>query len=114
MSNEMAIPGLTQMWVKDEDVKKVTVWGTFGKGGVEHCEGSCPEHRLRWVRLIDCETDHLLAILANCPHVLNTDIERIIREILLDRAPELDGRNPIKCERCQEHHRGFCPEVSAG
>jgi hypothetical protein len=113
MSNVFSIAGLTQIWVKDEDVKKILVWGTNGKGGFEHCHGTCPEHQLRWVRLIDCETEHLQAILANCPHVRYTLAESVIKEILKDRE-QLDGRNPIKCERCQEHHRGFCPEVSAG
>ena len=42
---------------------KELLWGTYGKGGVEHCAGTCPEHQLRWVRLPDCETEHLQAIL---------------------------------------------------
>ena len=39
------------------------LWGTYGKGGVEHCVGTCPEHQLRWKKLTDCDTDHLQAIL---------------------------------------------------
>jgi hypothetical protein len=39
------------------------LWGTFGKGGAEHCAGTCPLHRLRWKRLTDCDTEHLQAIL---------------------------------------------------
>lgn len=39
------------------------LWGTYGKGGFEHCTGLCPEHKLRFVRLGDCETEHLQAIL---------------------------------------------------
>jgi hypothetical protein len=43
--------------------KKVAVWGTFGKGGFEHCRGRCSEHEYKEVRLIDCSTEHLQAIL---------------------------------------------------
>lgn len=46
-----------------ETAKQTAMWGSFGKGGVEHCSGTCPEHPLRWKRLMDCETEHLKAIL---------------------------------------------------
>lgn len=68
-----------------EVAKQYAQWGTFGKGGMEHCKGTCPDHQLRWVRLIDCETDHLKAILANCPHI-SSDYEEIIISILTDRG----------------------------
>lgn len=33
------------------------MWGTYGKGGAEHCAGTCPEHRLVWKKLVDCDTE---------------------------------------------------------
>lgn len=39
------------------------LWGSYGKGGAEHCGGCCPEHRLRMKKLSECDTDHLQAIL---------------------------------------------------
>ena len=44
-------------------------WGTYGKGAMEHCSCTCPEHRLRWVKLVDCETDHLQSILKTHPYL---------------------------------------------
>lgn len=72
-------------------------WGTFGPGGAEHCGGGCQEHRLRLVRLADCGTDHLEAILRNCDggrpgaagarfsDVRGTHVEAAIRAILGER-----------------------------
>lgn len=34
-----------------ETLKRDLIWGTYGKGGVEHCAGRCPLHRLQWVKL---------------------------------------------------------------
>lgn len=45
------------------------LWGTYGKGGVEHCAGTCLLHPLRWVKLADCSTDHLQAILRTQHHI---------------------------------------------
>ena len=44
-------------------------WGTYGKGGAEHCAGRCPLHQLTWKKLIDCDTDHLQAILRTQHHI---------------------------------------------
>ena len=50
--------------VKDlATAKKVALWGTYGKGGFEHCRGTCGAHEYKEVRLIDCSTEHLQAIL---------------------------------------------------
>lgn len=39
-------------------------WGTYGKGALEAYEQHCePLPPMRWVRLGDCDTDHLKAIL---------------------------------------------------
>jgi hypothetical protein len=60
------------------------VWGTYGKGGVEHCFGTCSEHQLRWMRLIDCSSEHLIAILRTQPQI--TSLHRVvINNILNDR-----------------------------
>lgn len=72
-----------------ETAKQVAMWGTNGPGGLEHCRGTCSEHRIRWVKLIDCETDHLLAIL-RLPHVRGGDYDLIIRAILADRGVDAE------------------------
>jgi len=64
--------------------KRAAMWGTNGKGGFEHCRGTCPEHRLRWVHLIDCETEHLVKILC-LPHI-SEDYRALIKDILQDRG----------------------------
>lgn len=61
-------------------------WGTYGKGGGTHCKGTCPQHQLRWVRLVDCETPHLLAILATQYQISYTQYPRIIKAILKMRG----------------------------
>ncbi len=68
--------------------KREAVWGTYGKGGAEHCAGTCPEHQLRWKRLIDCDTDHLQMILQNQRHVRYSNVRTIIESILKDRGVE--------------------------
>lgn len=62
------------------------MWGTYGKRGVLHCNGTCPQHQLRWVRLVDCETSHLLAILATQPHITHTHYPSTIKLILVSRG----------------------------
>lgn len=65
-------------------MKYTMIWGTYGKGGLQHCGGQCPDHQLRWVRLIDCSTEHLIAILTTQPHI--TKLHRmVIGSILADR-----------------------------
>jgi hypothetical protein len=65
-------------------LKYTMIWGTYGKGGVEHCQGTCPEHQLRWVRLMDCASDHLIKILITQYHI--TPLYRaVIGAILMDR-----------------------------
>lgn len=76
--------------------KQLAMWGTYGKGGAEHCSGTCPEHPLRWKRLIDCDTEHLQAILRTqwqlwYPGVAGTcDYPDIIKAILKDRGVEAE------------------------
>lgn len=73
-----------------ETLKNTMQWGTYGKGGVEHCGGQCPEHKLAWVKLVDRETEHLQAILRTQRHIYNgagTYVE-IIHSILADRGVE--------------------------
>ena len=55
-------------------IKKKLRWGTFGKGGRDP---------LKIVRLIDCSTEHLEAILATQP--LKPILRVAISAILLDR-----------------------------
>lgn len=80
-----------------EEAKERAVWGTFGKGGVEHCAGGCPEHQLTWKRLIDCKTEHLQAILRTQYQIQGHCYTEIIHSILKDR-----GVKPAK----------FSPEAS--
>ena len=69
------------IFCKQEDVtfdliKDLTIWGTFG-----------PEdnkHPLKWVKLIDCDTDHLLAIRKQRNR--EDDYDGIIVAILYDRG----------------------------
>lgn len=56
-----------------EKVDKM-VWGTYGKNGDEP---------LKWVKLNECTTDHLSAILENARP--NPEIQRVIRTILVKR-----------------------------
>jgi len=69
-----------------ETMKREMLWGTYGKGGVEHCAGNCPEHKFQWVRLIDRETDHLQAILRTQRHILHHPCLAVIHGILADRG----------------------------
>jgi hypothetical protein len=66
--------------------KYTALWGTYGKGGAEHCGGGCMHHRLRYVRLMDCDTEHLLAILATQHQLADTCYPAIIISILADRG----------------------------
>jgi hypothetical protein len=61
-------------------------WGTYGKGGVEHCAGTCPHHRLRVKRLSDCDTAHLQMILKNQRQVYYNGYAEAIHEILIERG----------------------------
>jgi hypothetical protein len=75
-------------------ITRKSLWGTYGKGGFEHCAGRCPEHQLRWKPLEDCDTDHLQMILRNQRQVQSCpDLKRAIHELLFERgasAPEFD------------------------
>jgi len=74
--------------VNHHEIYKQNVrWGTYGKGGAEHCGGRCPEHQLRWKKLVDCDTDHLQMILKNQGHVNHSPyLRQIIHEILIERG----------------------------
>jgi len=69
-----------------DTIKREMLWGTYGKGGVEHCAGQCPEHGLQWVRLVDRETDHLQAILRTQGQIHDHVCRVVIESILLDRG----------------------------
>ena len=74
------------------------MWGTYGKGGLEHCNGTCPLHPLRIVRLVDCNTEHLFAILRTqlqIPPVYYYAIIAILTERIgatFGRVPSLSGQ----------------------
>ena len=60
-----------------EDAKQVARWGTYGKSGSDP---------LKWKKLIDCETEHLEAILRTQPHIKQySGLKEIIESILEDR-----------------------------
>ncbi len=52
------------------------VWGTRGVNG---------KKPLKYILLKDAETTHLRAILVNCPHVHNTETEKVVLAILASR-----------------------------
>lgn len=68
-----------------ELAKETMEWGTYGKGGFDHCKGTCPEHQLRWVLLKDCSTEHLQAIMSGKWRV-PYDYQLVITGILEDRG----------------------------
>jgi len=76
-----------------ELAKATAMWGTYGKGGIEHCGGRCAEHPLVWKRLVDCETEHLIAILRTQPQVWESDYVKIILSILKDRGESWRVKN---------------------
>jgi hypothetical protein len=68
-------------WV--EMYKNKLVWGTRGKDGTES---------FKWVKLIDCETSHLKAILENCKGIKSVH-HRAILYILTERL--MDNKDDI-------------------
>lgn len=74
--------------------KQHALWGTYGKGGAVHCGGTCPMHRLRWVRLVECTTEHLQAILRTQAQIRNTEYPALIANILRDRGVVPEAFNP--------------------
>lgn len=68
---------------KFQKMKFRVKWGTYGKGGNEP---------LRYVRLIDCSSEHLVNIIKNLNSLgccLNPQYETLIREILKDRKYDI-------------------------
>ena len=65
------------------------LWGTYGRGGVEHCAGTCPEHQLRWKKLTDCDIEHLQAILRT--QRIPFRYTEAIHAILIERGVEPDA-----------------------
>lgn len=63
------------------------LWGTYGKSGKEP---------LREVKLGDCETDHLQAILRTESWHLTVQYDQAIRRILLSRGVE-----PLPYSQCR-------------
>jgi len=61
-----------------EEAKNAACWGTMGKDG---------QGPLRFVKLVDCETDHLQAIIKTEIHI-SWDYLLIIKSILKDRGIE--------------------------
>ena len=66
--------------------RDTAVWGTYGKGGVEHCAGTCPLHRFAWKKLIDCDTEHLQAILRTQHQIVGHYYTDYIHSILKERG----------------------------
>lgn len=66
-----------------EDLIQVARWGTYGKGGKEP---------LKWVKLIDCETEHLEAILRTQPQI-GRGYRRMIQTILHQRKTQTKEPN---------------------
>lgn len=60
-----------------ESAKKIARWGTYGKNG---------DQPLTYVRLIDCSTDHLKAILRTQEDRTDPEYVKIIKSILDDRV----------------------------
>jgi hypothetical protein len=75
--------------------KHYATWGTYGKGGWEHCKGTCSKHQRREVRLRDCTTEHLQTLWTN--NWLSEDYQTIVESILDDRGEpyELPERGMI-------------------
>ena len=95
-----------------DELKNTVQWGTYGKGGAEHCAGTCPEHQLRYKKLIDCDTDHLQAILRTQYQLYNPRLDYIldiIHSILKDRniVPE-----EFSQEACNEFYRKVTKAMS--
>lgn len=67
--------------------KESAVWGTFGRGGYEHCRGTCKDHQLQYKKLIDCDDEHLHNLL-NPQWAVPESYRTIIRSILKDRGYE--------------------------
>ena len=59
-----------------EKIVKRFLWGTYGKSGTG---------KFKWVLLVDCDTDHLKAILETQIHIRGGIIEKIVKHILKER-----------------------------
>jgi hypothetical protein len=65
-----------------DEIKLVARWGTRGKSGKEP---------VRWVRLVDCSTEHLQNILKTQPQLEDlVGFKEIIESILQDRQNAVD------------------------
>ncbi len=82
----MSVPSGTLERSYFEKLKNEATWGTYGKGGVEHCAGRCPEHRLKWKKLVDCDTEHLQAILRTQRQIRYHLYRMLIEDILKERG----------------------------
>lgn len=71
-----------------EDAKRLATWGTYGKGGWDHCKGNCPLHQYQEVRLQDCSTERLQTLWTN--DWLTADYDRIVESILDDRGADYE------------------------
>ncbi len=61
------------------EFKKFTLWGTYGPNGDQPKKTKC---------LVDCDTDHLVAILTTQTHI-GTETREIIQSILKDRGENI-------------------------
>ena len=87
-------------------------WGTYGKGGIEHCMGRCSAHQFRWKLLTDCDTEHLQMILRNQRQVERHPVTKsIIHRILIGRGekPEMFSveAETLMFRQCAEAERNF-------
>jgi hypothetical protein len=67
-----------------ETAKNNAVWGTYGKNS---------DQPLTWKRLVDCETEHLQAILRTVPGI-SYSYTQIIHGILWDRGETPESYDP--------------------
>lgn len=72
-------------------------WGTYGKNG---------DQPLRWVKLKDCETDHLQAILETQIN-LDKGYKQTIQEILQARNAPVPEFSLDKCRQWMNRLSGF-------
>ncbi len=80
------------------EVAKDMLWGTYGKGVAEaHMQDEIDLPEVRWVRLGDCSTNHLKAILRNIEPILSTQPRYLVS--YLAASIVLDSRKGTLCAR---------------
>lgn len=74
-----------------EEIKSKMLWGTRGKSGTD---------RIKWVKLCDCEVDHLKAILEQLNNRGGTSKTRIdvIQSLIIEKSRKLKLSKLLKNE----------------